>query len=137
MRPIDADAIKYAAEFISYVDGRMKRDAIVTQDEIDAMPTIEPKAMSDYISKSALLKLIPCEEIAARMAVSQMPTIDAVPVVRCKDCKHYRAGEKLSPQKFCFRLRGRDGEAIGYNFAENGFCSYGERSEDEEQLQGL
>lgn len=32
--------------------------------------------MSDLISKSALLKLIPCEEIAARMVVSQMPTID-------------------------------------------------------------
>lgn len=32
--------------------------------------------MSDYISKSEALKLIPCEEIAARMVVSQMPTIE-------------------------------------------------------------
>ena len=55
---------------------------------------------------------------------------DVVPVVRCKECKHYREGKVLSPQKFCFRLRGRDGEAIGYNFAEDDFCSYGERSED-------
>lgn len=58
------------------------------------------------------------------------PAVDAAPVVRCKDCKHYREGEKLSPQKFCFRLRGRDGKAIGYNFAEDDFCSYGERSEE-------
>lgn len=62
--------------------------------------------------------------------IQQLPTIDAVPVVRCKECKHYREGKVLSPQKFCFRLRGRDGEAIGYNFAEDDFCSYGERSED-------
>ena len=57
--------------------------------------------------------------------------VDAVPVVRCKDCKHYKEGELLSPNKFCFRLKDRNGEAIGYNFAEDGFCSYGERSEDE------
>lgn len=62
--------------------------------------------------------------------VKRLPTIYAVPVVRCKDCKYYREGEKLSPQKFCFRLRGRDGKAIGYNFAEDDFCSYGERNED-------
>lgn len=55
------------------------------------------------------------------------PTIDAVPVVRCKDCKYYREGKLLSPQKFCFRLRGKGGEAIGYNFAEDDFCSYAER----------
>ena len=61
---------------------------------------------------------------------NDVPTIDAVPVVRCKDCKHYREGKVLSPNKFCFRLRGRDGEAIGYNFAEEDFCSYGERSEE-------
>lgn len=61
---------------------------------------------------------------------NNVPTIEAVLVVRCKECKYYRAGEKLSPQKFCFRLRGKGGEAIGYNFADDDFCSYGERSEE-------
>lgn len=65
--------------------------------------------------------------------IENSPAVDAVPVVRCKDCKYYRAGVKLSPQKFCFRLRGRDGEAIGYNFSEDDFCSYGERSEDDQK----
>lgn len=61
-----------------------------------------------------------------------MPTIDAVPVVRCKECKYYKESVVLSPQKFCFRMKDRYGEAaIGYNFAEDDFCSYGERSEDE------
>lgn len=50
-------------------------------------------------------------------------------VVRCKDCKYYRESKMLSPQKFCFRSKSRDGIAIGYNFAEDDFCSYGERSE--------
>lgn len=64
--------------------------------------------------------------------IEYAPTIDAVPVVRCKDCKHYREGIVLSPQKFCFRLKDRDGKEIGYTFAEDDFCSYGERSEDGE-----
>jgi len=58
--------------------------------------------------------------------------VEFVKVVRCKDCKHYREGKVLSPNKFCFRLKDRDGEEIGYNFAEDDFCSYGERREDEQ-----
>lgn len=64
------------------------------------------------------------------VVLEEQPIIDVVPVVRCKDCKYYRKGKVLSPQKFCFRLRGRGGEEIGYNFAEDDFCSYGERSEE-------
>lgn len=64
-------------------------------------------------------------------ALSRVPTIDAVPVVRCKDCKYYKESVALSPQKFCFRMKDRYSEAaIGYNFAEDDFCSYGERSEE-------
>jgi len=31
----------------------------------------------------------PPEEIADKYLIDKMPTVDAVPVVRCKDCKHY------------------------------------------------
>lgn len=40
-------------------------------------------------------------------AVEEMPTIDAVPVVRCKDCKHYMTiyctcdGCCISPDWYC------------------------------------
>ena len=61
---------------------------------------------------------------------ADFPIIDAVPVVRCKNCKYYREGKVLSPQKFCFRLKDKNGKEIGYNFAEDDFCSYGERSEE-------
>lgn len=87
--------------------------------QIDADALVE--AVNDY--PYGFRAMIVCD-------IAKQPTIDAVPVVRCKECKHYREGEKLSPQKFCFRLRGKDGEAIGYNFAEDDFCSYGERSEE-------
>ena len=63
--------------------------------------------------------------------IDDAPTIDAVPVVRCKDCKYYKESVVLSPNKFCFRMKDRYGEAtIGYNFADDDFCSYGERSEE-------
>lgn len=29
---------------------------------------------------------------------------DVVPVVRCRDCRFYREGEKLAPMKFCYRM---------------------------------
>lgn len=51
------------------------------------------------------------------------PTIDAVPVVRCKDCKHwyekYRHGVDMSACK----------RAIGY-FGANDYCSRAERKEE-------
>lgn len=50
-------------------------------------------------------------------------------IVRCKDCKYYQ--ESKNPEmegiKFCYRLRGRDGEQVGYNFSEDDFCSKGEK----------
>ena len=49
------------------------------------------------------------------------PTVDAVPVVRCKDCKHYDAEYRR-----CFR-------SIGYGryWKPDDFCSCGERKDDE------
>lgn len=61
------------------------------------------------------------------------PAIDAVPVVRCKDCEYYREGKLFPPTKFCFRLRGYDGKPAGYNFSENDFCSRGKRRIDDDK----
>ena len=49
--------------------------------------------------------------------VDEQPTIDAVPVVRCKDCIYYREG-------LCDRLK--------YSYVTNAdsFCSEGERKDD-------
>ncbi len=57
-----------------------------------------------------------------------MQTVDAVPVVRCKDCKYYRESRVLAPNKFCFRLNHpTEPGKIGYNFADDDFCSHGVR----------
>lgn len=53
---------------------------------------------------------------------------DAAPVVRCRDCKYYKTSELLPPNKFCFRLRHpTENRSVGYNFADDDFCSHGER----------
>lgn len=60
--------------------------------------------------------------------IDNAPTVDAVPVVRCKDCKYYRESRVLAPNKFCFRLNHpTEPGKIGYNFADDDFCSHGVR----------
>lgn len=56
-----------------------------------------------------------------RRIVAAAPTVDAVEVVRCKDCKHM--GLRFLGQ-YCTVW----GEYNG--MGEEGFCSYGERKED-------
>ena len=48
-----------------------------------------------------------------------LPTVDAVPVVRCKDCK-YRDGTPGQPNILCAQMH------------EDDFCSYGERRAEKE-----
>lgn len=50
-----------------------------------------------------------------RASVIAQPTIDAVPVVRCKDCKYWDFGD-------CYRLE------LSH---PDDFCSYGERRDEE------
>ena len=58
--------------------------------------------------------------------VESCTTIDAVPVVRCKDCKHYKAYSK-PVEDFDGRCTAR-----GCETDEPEFCSYGERRCDNE-----
>ena len=54
--------------------------------------------------------------------IEQAPTIDAVPVVRCKDCiRRYDTDEC----PMCFLIEGKYYEHTN----ENGFCDRGERKE--------
>lgn len=57
--------------------------------------------------------------------VDKAPTIDAVPVVRCKDCVHYE-------MEACLKIY-EDGAVSSYAWQlrnPDDFCSYGERKED-------
>lgn len=56
---------------------------------------------------------------AINAVVECAPTVDAVPVVRCKDCKHYWKNEKDSVSVCLASPK------------DDAFCSEGERREDE------
>ena len=59
--------------------------------------------------------------------IDQAPTIDAVPVVRCKDCiRRYDTDEC----PMCFLIEGKYYEYTN----ENGFCDRGERNGDADNL---
>lgn len=70
--------------------------------------------MAEYIDREAFKKSVEeryCKPCKAEEAV------DAVPVVRCKDCK-YRDGTPGQPNILCAQMH------------EDDFCSYGERKEE-------
>lgn len=91
--------------------------------------------MEEYINRgTAIAKLTALEETEpnatmadAKRVLADMQTADAVPVVRCKDCKYYKISELHPPFKFCFRLRHpTENRSVGYHFADDDFCSHGE-----------
>ena len=54
-----------------------------------------------------------------------VPSVDAVEVVRCKDCKHYV--KALDDEN----IIGNVCDIDGFGWADNDFCSYGERKDHE------
>ena len=61
---------------------------------------------------------------AANFAVHDAPTIDAVPVIRCNDCKHWGTGcaGEIEGIKRC--------KVAGYMVTMSGYCVYGEVKDD-------
>ena len=53
--------------------------------------------------------------------LDKFPTIDAVPVVRCAQCKHFK--RNLENDTYCSSVNGLTDPQ------EDDFCSYGERTE--------
>lgn len=73
-------------------------------------------------------------DLLALDEIRRAPTVDAEVVVRCKDCKYYKEGRVLAPNKFCFRINHpTEPGKIGYNFADNDFCSRGVRRNEGRQ----
>ena len=75
---------------------------------------------------AAVTNLVWAAIMAIERDVRDMPAADVAPVVRCKDCQHWKrnAGLTDSPNGHCFEhdidTNGRD------------FCSYGERKDNDE-----
>lgn len=86
--------------------------------------------MAEYIDRVALEKAMTVAAVNGKdkdrrtwakaiCVLHDIPTVDLVPVVRCKDCK-YRDGTPGQPNILCAQMH------------EDDFCSYGERREDAE-----
>ena len=56
--------------------------------------------------------------------INQAPTVDAVPVVRCRDCKHGDWDSEPNDAMVCMRTKD------GFWRSGNDFCSYGERKDN-------
>ena len=57
--------------------------------------------------------------------IAEIPTVDAVPVVRCRDCKHWDSETWFCDINSTFGHHGLDWNT----FDEEDFCSYGERKD--------
>ena len=79
-------------------------DLIDRQAAIDALTTAVPITLYDVIR-----------------VFEALPTIDAVPVIRCKDCKHWGTHKSLNVP-WCFEMH--------IDKSEDGFCDSGERREE-------
>ena len=100
--------------------------------------------MSDLISRKALLKALrkekrECEKDGEEFGgesilfaeafedvidmVKRFPTVDAVPVVRCKDCKY-----RMEPAKMCISPMAMGIDALEPE--DDDFCSRGERRDE-------
>ena len=63
--------------------------------------------------------------LANGVTVQSERMVDAVPVVRCKDCKYGEVDDADLPTQYLCNYHGADWND------ENHFCSYGERKENE------
>ncbi len=91
------------------------------------MRLIDADKIFRRVKESTASKEVKC---LAEVLVATAPTVDAVVVTRCKDCKHYAN----HPNGMCYlhtepkaNARGYVGEAVCVE--PDGFCSYGEPRE--------
>ena len=103
--------------------------------------------MSDYIEREVIEKFIEAglnnpdknkafghDAIEILTEIHFMPAADVAPVVRCRECKHYKDYGKTSILEdgkhikagWCCRRMRYDEE---YRMPADGFCSYGQRKE--------
>ena len=101
---------------------------------IDADVLLESGICAEYGYNDNGLLLIPMRDVTN--SIRNAPTIDAVPVVRCRECKYWGDEDgKLQNSDGVLFARCKvhnyliDGRHTGWCPTENDFCSYGERKE--------
>ena len=92
--------------------------------------------MGDYISRDMAIARLTKVEVTNRLAtmtdakreIAEVPAADVVPVVRCKDCKHFNF-EHMECENEAVSTDHEGGASYSLNFYLDDFCSYGERKE--------
>lgn len=96
------------------------------------MRLIDADATKRRVADTFFDTLIPC----VNRALDDSPTIDAVPVVRCRECKHYRDKNEHERQYLaegvliCTSPEATD-DCWNAVWPDH-FCSYGERKEGDD-----
>ena len=83
--------------------------------------------MDELISKQALKEDLLKRgfyPVIVKCALEDAPAVDAVEVVRCKDCRRFKPHEERPEFGFCKLY------PLGLAKHENGFCEHGERKTD-------
>ena len=101
--------------------------------------------MAEYIEREAAIRVVNGQSSLTMTrsslidSISKLPAADVVPVVRCRECKHWGDEDgKLQSSDGVLFARCKihnyllDGRHTGWCPTDNDFCSYGERKEGAE-----
>ena len=95
---------------------------------IDANALMELYEMGEELRDYEQVLSVPIPVI--QQNIKDMPTVDAVEVVRCKDCLHSRELNKYEKQLYLDECIGCTYHSLSYQdsiMMGDDFCSYGER----------
>ena len=90
------------------------------------MRPIDADALIRAINRTCSLKVVSLGNLVD--IIGKQPTVDAVPVVPCKDCKWsnvYQVDSNFPMERWC------DGGFIPKSVQDYDYCSWGERKDDE------
>ena len=89
------------------------------------MRTIDADKLVDMLYDNEFASLCPLDEVSG--VIDACPTVDAVPVVRCKDCKHLCVWNRKDIYAFCPKTN-----IVFLPFDKDTrtfFCGFGERKD--------
>ena len=93
---------------------------------------IDANALISYIDECSQESRFRVYYGYAKSFIDDAPTIDAVPVVRCRECVHWKPTESKAGNSFSDMEYIGGCEFTNYCRRESDFCSYGELKEGDD-----
>ena len=93
--------------------------------------------MAEYIEREAAIQEVKhawSKGLEPSQYIEIIPAADVVPVVRCRECIHYREHRTKRYKQLirkCLRMARHD---MTYHVKSDDFCSYGQRKEEEHEI---